>query len=42
MARWPRQQRMTVFTYATIFLLFPLLSLLAYAYVQGWFSSASP
>lgn len=42
MARWPRETRMTVFTYATIFVLFPLLSFLAYAYVQGWFSSSTP
>ncbi len=42
MARWPHQKRMTVFTYASIFVLFPLLSFLAYAYVQGWFVSSSP
>jgi len=37
MARWPHEFRMTVFTYALIFIAFPLLSFLAYAWVQGWF-----
>jgi len=35
MARWPRHVWTTVFTYATIFVLFPLLCLLAYAWVRG-------
>jgi hypothetical protein len=38
MARWPRHAWTTVFTYGAIFVLFPLLAWLAYAYVQGWFS----
>ncbi len=37
MARWPLSRWTTVFTYGTIFVLFPLLSFLAYAWVQGWF-----
>ena len=37
MARWPRRAWTTLFTYATIFLLFPLLCFLAYAWVRGWF-----
>ena len=36
MARWPRRVWTTIFTYGTIFILFPLLCLLAYAYVNGW------
>jgi ABC-type Fe3+ transport system permease subunit len=36
MARWPRHFWTTLFTYGTIFLLFPLLSFLAYAFVRGW------
>jgi hypothetical protein len=36
MARWPRHVWTTVFTYLTIFLLFPLLCALCYAWVQGW------
>jgi hypothetical protein len=36
MARWPRSVRTTIFTYATVFVLFPALCWLAYAYVQGW------
>ena len=42
MARWPHEKRMTVFTYLMVFILFPLFSFLAYAYVQGWFSSSTP
>ncbi len=36
MARWPQRTWTTIFTYAAIFIGFPLLCLLAYAYVQGW------
>ena len=36
MARWPRQTWTTVLTYGAVFVLFPLLAFLAYAYVQGW------
>jgi hypothetical protein len=36
MARWPRHVWTTIFTYAVIFVGFPLLCLLAYAWVQGW------
>jgi len=35
MARWPRNARTTIFTYAAIFVLFPLLSWLAWLWVQG-------
>jgi hypothetical protein len=35
MARWPRNVWTTIFTYAAIFVLFPLLCWLAYAFVQG-------
>ena len=35
MARWPQRMWTTVFTYAAVFLLFPLLALLAYAFVNG-------
>jgi hypothetical protein len=37
MARWPRNVWTTIFTYAAVFILFPILCLLAYAWVQGWF-----
>lgn len=37
MARWPRNFKTTIFTYAIIFLGFPLLCFLAYAWIQGWF-----
>lgn len=37
MARWPYSRWTTIFTYATIFVGFPLLCLLAYAWVRGWF-----
>jgi hypothetical protein len=36
MARWPHNPWTTVFTYTAIFVIFPLLCLLAYAYVRGW------
>jgi len=36
MARWPRRLWTTLFTYGMIFVLFPLLCLLAYAFVRGW------
>lgn len=36
MARWPRTIWTTLFTYGAVFVLFPLLSWLAYAFVQGW------
>jgi hypothetical protein len=36
MARWPRHSWTTLFTYLSVFLLFPLLCLLAYAWVRGW------
>ena len=35
MARWPRHVWTSIFTYATVFVLFPLLCLLAYAWVRG-------
>ena len=35
MARWPRHVWTSVFTYGTIFVLFPLLCFLAYAWVRG-------
>lgn len=38
MARWPRHTWTTIFTYGSIFVLFPLLALLAYGFVNGWFS----
>ena len=36
MARWPRHVWTSIFTYAAIFILFPLCAGLAYAWVQGW------
>ena len=36
MARWPRHVWTSIFTYATVFVLFPLLCWLAYAWVRGW------
>lgn len=36
MARWPRHVWTTIFTYAIVFLGFPLLCLLAYAWVNDW------
>ncbi len=35
-ARWPRRTWTTVFTYVAIYAIFPLLCLLAYAFVNGW------
>jgi hypothetical protein len=35
MARWPRHVWTTIFTYGTVFVLFPLLCWLAYAWVRG-------
>jgi hypothetical protein len=37
MARWPQHAWTTIFTYLAVFLGFPLLGLLAYAWVRGWF-----
>jgi hypothetical protein len=37
MARWPKQARTTIITYGMIFGLFPLLCVLALAWVRGWF-----
>jgi len=36
MARWPRHAWTSIFTYGTVFVMFPLLCLLAYAWVRGW------
>ncbi len=36
MARWPRHVWTSIFTYGTVFVLFPLLCLLAYGWVRGW------
>jgi hypothetical protein len=36
MARWPRSVRTTIFTYGTVFVFFPVLCWLAYAFIQGW------
>jgi hypothetical protein len=36
MARWPRHYWTTVFTYITVFVMFPLLCLLCVAWVKGW------
>jgi hypothetical protein len=36
MARWPYTRWTWFFTYGAIFVLFPLLCLLAYAWVRGW------
>jgi hypothetical protein len=35
MARWPRHVWTTIFTYGLIFLGFPLLAWIAYAWVRG-------
>jgi hypothetical protein len=37
MARWPKNHWTTMFTYGAIFVAFPVLCLLAYAWVQRWF-----
>jgi hypothetical protein len=36
MARWPLRTWTTIFTYVLIFVGFPVLCLLAVAYVRGW------
>ena len=36
MARWPRHVWTSIFTYGTVFVLFPLLCLLAHGWVRGW------
>jgi len=36
MARWPRSVWTTVFTYAAIFVAFPLLCYLAWLWVRGY------
>lgn len=36
MARWPQHAWTTLFTYAAVFILFPLCCLLAYGWVRGW------
>jgi hypothetical protein len=36
MARWPRHVWTTIYTYGLVFVLFPLLCFLAYAWVRGW------
>jgi len=36
MARWPRHVWTTFFTYGAVFVLFPALCWLAYAWVRGW------
>lgn len=36
MARWPRHVWTSIYTYGIIFVGFPLLCLLAYAWVRGW------
>ena len=35
MARWPRHIWTSIFTYGVIFVMFPVLCWLAYAWVQG-------
>ena len=36
MARWPRHIWTSIFTYGVVFVMFPILCWLAYAWVQGW------
>ncbi len=36
MARWPRHVWTSAFTYGTVFVIFPMLCLLAYAWVRQW------
>ena len=36
MARWPRQTWTTIYTYAVIFVLFPVFCIIAYGWVRGW------
>lgn len=35
MARWPKNAWTTIYTYAAVFLLFPLLCYLTYRWVRG-------
>ncbi len=37
MARWPKNAWTTIYTYGSVFVLFPLLAFLCYAWVRGWF-----
>jgi hypothetical protein len=37
MARWPRTTWTSIYTYGTVFVLFPVLALLAYWWVRGGF-----
>ena len=36
MGRWPDNRRSNLIAFALIFVLFPLLAWLAYAWVRGW------
>jgi hypothetical protein len=36
MARWPRYTWTSIYTYAVVFIVFPLLCVLAYGFVRGW------
>jgi hypothetical protein len=36
MGRWPQERRMSLVTLALVFVGFPLLAWLAYAWVRGW------
>jgi hypothetical protein len=36
MARWPENSWTTLVTYGLVLVMFPVLALLAYAWVQGW------
>jgi hypothetical protein len=40
MARWPRRSWTTLYTYGVVFLAFPALAYLAYAWVRGWWPFA--
>jgi hypothetical protein len=35
MARWPRHTWTSLYTYAAVFVLFPILGILAYTWVRG-------
>jgi hypothetical protein len=35
MARWPRHTWTSIFTYAVVFILFPIICFLAYRWVRG-------
>jgi hypothetical protein len=35
MARWPRTTWTTIYTYGTVFVVFPLICALAYLWVRG-------